>query len=67
MPKFKFKAAVTVSCWTEVEAETLEEAMTEAKQRSLASLPYQPFSSPVNESWHFDNDGEPQEIESEDD
>lgn len=67
MPKFKFKAAATVSCWTEVEAETLEEAKKEAERRSLADLCYRPFSGPVDKCWHFENDGVPQEIEPEDD
>ena len=48
MPKFKFRAAATVSCWTEVEADTLEEAKEEAESRSLAGLVYQPFSGQVD-------------------
>ena len=66
MPKFNFTASVTVSCWTEVEAETLEEAKKEAKKRPLARLCYAPFSGEVDKYWHFENDGEPQEVKVED-
>ena len=35
MPTFKFSAFVTVSAYTEVEADTLEEAMEEAEGREV--------------------------------
>ena len=57
MKKFKFTAAATVSCWTEVEAETLEEAKEIAAGRELSDLCYMPYTSEINESWHFENDG----------
>ena len=43
MAKFKLCAAVTVSCWTEVEADTLEEAIEKAEKRNLAHLPSEPI------------------------
>ena len=67
MPTFKFKAAATVSCWTEVKADTLEEAKAKAESRGLSGLSRYPFSGDVGESWHFENDGKPQEIELDDD
>ena len=66
MPIFKFKASATVSCWTQVEAGTLEEARQKANNRTLAGLVYNPFSRKVTESWLFENDGEPQNIELDD-
>tara|TARA_R110000803_G_scaffold210685_3_gene283208 strand:- start:5390 stop:5593 length:204 start_codon:yes stop_codon:yes gene_type:complete len=55
--KYKFRAAATVSCWTEIEADSLEEAKEEAEGRELADMCYQPFTSEIDDSWHFDNDG----------
>ena len=63
MAKFKFRAAATISCWTGVEADTLEEAKREAELRELGGLCFNPFSGDVTEEWHFENDGVPFDIE----
>lgn len=67
MPVFKLCGHLTVSCWTEVEAETLEEAMKIAEFRHVANLPYGPFSTSVNTSWHYGSDGIPFDIRNESD
>lgn len=58
MPKFIVSGQMTVSCWTEVEADTAEEARSIAAQRAVADVlidgGYQ-----VDECWHLDNDGMP--------
>lgn len=64
--KYKFIATATVSCWTEVEADSLEEAKEIAGDRDLSSLCYVPFSGTIDEEWHFDNDGCPFNIREED-
>ena len=61
--KYRFSAGVTVSCYTEVEADSLEEAKEIAEYRELAGLCHQPFSSEINEEWHFDSDGCPFNIQ----
>jgi len=66
MEKFKFNASATVSCFTEIEAETLEEALEIASDRDLAGLVHSPHTSSLKESWHFENDGTPFNIELED-
>ncbi len=61
MAIFKISATVTVSCWTEVEASTEEEAKHIAARRTLAES-HIDGSYPVDECWHFDTDGEPTNI-----
>ena len=56
---FCLRATATVSCWTEVDADTEEEAVAIAGNRELSELNASPFISDDNESWHFDNDGMP--------
>ena len=60
--KYKFSATATVSCYTEVEADSLEEALEEAYSRELSGLCYAPFTGDVTEEWHFDNDSIPEEV-----
>ena len=59
---YRFSAGATISCYTEVEADTLEEAQEIAKYRELASLCHKPCCGEVTEDWHFDNDGCPVDI-----
>ncbi len=58
MPTFKIEGHVTVSCWTEIEAPTEEEALQIATSRELATI-HIDGSFPVSESWHLDTDGMP--------
>jgi len=60
--KFKLSAQVTVSCWTTVEADTLEDALKLAEDREMADLCRYPFSAGEEEAWHFSNDGTPRQI-----
>ena len=62
MATFTFSAAVTVSAYTEVEADTYEEALEIAKGREVAGLCAYPFDADDSEAWHIDVDGEPGEI-----
>ena len=67
MPVFKFRGSVTVSCWTEVEADTGEQALAIAQDRELGKLYPSSISGDVSQVWHFSDDGAPQEIELDDD
>lgn len=58
MPTFKVSAMVTVSCFTEVVADTEEEAKEILTNRGLAEF-HIDGSFPVDECWHFEADGEP--------
>ena len=60
--KYKISGQMTVSCWTEVEANSEEEAIEIAQERDPANLCHLPFSEESDEAWHFDNDGEPSEF-----
>lgn len=62
MAKFYFSAHLTVSAFTEVEADTMEEAMEIAEGRDVAGLCANPYCSDESESWHFEGDGLPQGI-----
>lgn len=59
--KFLIQGMVTVSCWTEVEAETEEEAVAIAKQRSMADI-HIDGSYQEDEYWHMEIDGEPTDV-----
>lgn len=61
MTTFNFAAKVTVSCWTEVEAATEEEAAQIAKGRELADV-HVDGSFSVKECWHMDDDGMPYDL-----
>jgi len=68
--KYGITGIMTVSCWTEVEADSPEEALKIARERAedemVASLNASPFTSPVAETFHFQNDGVPSDLEIED-
>lgn len=59
--KFKLNAKVTFSAYTEVEAESLEEAFKIAKDREVADF-HIDGTYPIDENWLFDNDGIPDGI-----
>lgn len=61
MPEFMVAGRMTVSCWTKVEAETEAQALQIAAGRMVADS-HIDGSYPVNESWHFENDGTPFEL-----
>lgn len=66
MPIFKFGAHIAVSAYTEVEAESLEEALEIAKGRD-AALGGIGSGAYADESWIVDDiDGSPQNIHIED-
>ena len=60
--KFEFKALVTVSAWTTVEADTYEEARKIAEDREVACMTSNALYPSEEEAWHFDNDGLPQGV-----
>ena len=62
MKLFKFKAALTVSAWTEVEAESESEALKIAEDREVGSLSHNSIYPDSDECWHFENDGQPMQI-----
>lgn len=64
--KYTVRGLMTVSCWTEVEANSEDEALEIASGREAASLCWNPFSGRVDECFHFENDGEPQKLEIDD-
>jgi hypothetical protein len=59
--KYQINAQITVSCWTEVEAESEEEALEIAKDRCVADI-HIDGSFPEDECWHIAVDGEPVNI-----
>lgn len=62
MPLFKLNAHVTVSAYTEVEAETLEQAIEEARSRSVEIVDERSGYLPSEHWLVMDADGEPMEI-----
>ena len=65
MTTYRIIGTVGVSCWTDVEAESPEEAVRLAAQRGLADH-HIDGSFGEDESWHFDNDGTPGNLRVED-
>jgi hypothetical protein len=61
MRKFKVNGIVTVSCYTEVMANSAVEALEIANGRYLAEI-HIDSGSPVDECWHIENDGEPVDL-----
>ena len=61
MTTYSVQAKVTVSCWTEVEADSKAEALRIASKRDLAEI-FMDGSSEVSECWHMDADGTPGEL-----
>lgn len=62
MPLFKLNAHVTVSAYTEVESETLEKAIEEARSRSVEIGDERSGYFPSEHWLVTDADGEPMEI-----
>lgn len=62
MKKYKLRAHLTVSAWTEVEAESPEEAIQIAQDRDVGSLCHGAIYPDSDEAWHFENDGIPLKI-----
>lgn len=62
MTKFTVCGLVTVSCYTVVEADTKEAAISIAEERQLADLCAFPFGDQVDEAWHVETDGSPVEL-----
>lgn len=59
---FVLHAEVTVSCWTEVEADTLEEAVEISKERTV-DISRSHGGHEATEQWIIDEgDGEPKNI-----
>lgn len=64
--KYTITGRMTVSCWTEVEAESKEEALKIANERANNDYVAPPEISgtyEVNEYFHFDTDGTPLNLE----
>jgi hypothetical protein len=62
MTKFKLNSEITISAYTEVEADTLEEAIEIAKERSTMEIPINSLAD-VSEEWIVDEiDGMPVNI-----
>ena len=62
MMKYIISGHMTVSCWTEVEADTKKEALLEAENREAGGLCHNAIYPGHDECWHFDIDGEPTHI-----
>jgi hypothetical protein len=60
--KFIVNATVTVSAQTLVEADSEAEAIAIAGEREMAELAHNSLYPDVDEAWHIDIDGEPQNI-----
>ena len=58
---YEISGKLTVSCWTKVQANSLEEALEIAREREVAGFEISGSYSD-DESWHFDNDGTPFEL-----
>jgi hypothetical protein len=56
--KYKVSGTMVVSCWCEVEANSEQEARRLASKLDVADH-HIDGSYPVDEAWHFDNDGMP--------
>lgn len=54
--KFKVHGYMRVSCYTEVEADSAEEALKIATQREVADVMH---TEPVGDAWQIDTDGVP--------
>ena len=61
MTTYSVAAKVTVSCWTEVEAESEADALRIASKRDLGEI-FMDGSSEVSECWHMDADGTPDQL-----
>lgn len=61
MPTFKISGLVTVSCYTEVEADNAEEALSIATNREIADI-HIDGTYTVDECFHIEPDGAPYEL-----
>ena len=66
MKRYNVSALITVSAWTVVEADSADEALRIADDRSVGSLAANSIYPSVDKCWHFQNDGEPTDLEVED-
>lgn len=64
MTTYNVSGTVTVSCFTEVEADSPEEAIRIAASRSIADI-HIDGSYELSECFHIDADGEPQGLHAE--
>lgn len=66
MKTYKISGRVTVSCWTEVEAEDEAQALRIAAMRDIADV-HIDGSFEESEYFHIDTDGSPEGLRVEDD
>jgi hypothetical protein len=59
--RYTISGVVSVSCWTEVDADTEQEALAIAATRTLADVSID-GSYPIDENWHIETDGEPRNL-----
>jgi hypothetical protein len=64
--RYYITGTLSVTCYTEVEANSPEEALEIARERRVAGLCNNPFDGDSSESWNFDSDGEPFELQIDD-
>lgn len=57
--KYTVRGVMTVSCWTEVEADSPEAALEIAEQREVGGLSISAIYPDEDECFHFDSDGVP--------
>jgi hypothetical protein len=62
MKRYYITGTLSVTCYTEVDANSPEEALEIASYRNVSGLCHAPFLSNSDEEWNFDNDGEPFDI-----
>ena len=63
MSTYRFTALMTISVFTEVEADSEDEALEIAKERGTLGMTHQPFDGDAGDGWLCDElDGEPVNI-----
>lgn len=67
MTKYIVRGEMTVSCWTEVEADSAEEAIRIAEERDAAGMSHNALYPDAHEAFHFENDGTPTDLRVEED
>jgi len=65
--KYIVSGSLTVSCWTEVEADSKEDALDIAMNRDTGTLCHSALYPEVDECFHFEDDGMPFNLTVEDD
>lgn len=63
MKEYTISGLATVSCYTRVKANSKKEALEIAEERELSPLCHAPFSYSDDDSFHFENDGSPKDLE----